>query len=77
MMRPAQRYGRPIYAGGTRRSINVHIAKSIRDGWTVQHWVKPFDGPTSLGADPKQTLFTAEAELSQRWHLRQAGWNRG
>jgi hypothetical protein len=49
---------------------------AIREGWIVQHWVKPFAGP-SLGADPKQSLLTAEAELIQRWDLRRAGWNRG
>jgi len=74
--RGGQRYGRPIHAGTTRQRINVHIAEAIRDGWSVQHWVKPFDGP-SLGADPKQTLLVAEAELIRRWDLRRAGWNRG
>jgi hypothetical protein len=74
--RGGQRYGRPIHAGTTRQRVNVHIAEAIREGWTVQHWVKPFDG-LSLGADPKQTLLTAEAKLIQRWALRREGWNRG
>jgi hypothetical protein len=71
-----QRYGRPIYAGVTRQRINVQIARAIGEGWTVRHWVKPFDG-ISLGPDPKQALLTAEAELIQCWDLRRVGWNRG
>ena len=74
--RGGQRYGRPIHAGETRQRINVQIARAIGEGWTVRHWVKPFDG-VSLGPDPKQALLTAEAELIQLWDLRRVGWNRG
>jgi len=76
LSRPGQRYGRPIYAGVTRQRINVQIARAIGEGWTVRHWVKPFNG-ISLGPDPKQALLTAEAELIQRWDLRRVGWNLG
>ena len=51
--RGGQRYGRPIHAGTTRQRINVLMTPAIRDGWTAQHWVKPFAGP-SLGADPSR-----------------------
>ena len=74
--RGGQRYGRPIHAAETRQRINVQIARALGEGWTVMHWVKPFDG-ISLGPDPKQALLTAEAELIQRWDLRRVGWNRG
>jgi hypothetical protein len=63
--RGGQRYGRPTHAGGTRQRINVQVASAIGEGWTVRHWVKPFDGP-SLGSDPKRTLLTPEATRDTR-----------
>jgi hypothetical protein len=64
--RPGQRYGRPLYAGTTRKRINMLVAVEVAGGRCVQHWVRPLQG---------DLLVAEEEALIQRWHLRQLGWN--
>ena len=75
--RPGQRYGRPKYAGTTRQRVNLLVTAELRRGHTVLHWMRalpdaPVD-PTELA----ELLKRDEEALTQRWHLRQCGWNRG
>jgi hypothetical protein len=74
--RPAQRYGRPRYAGENRKRINFLIAKQLRAGRTMCHWVYPMsDGPEER-SELNARLLHAESELISRWELRRLGWNR-
>jgi hypothetical protein len=75
--RPAQRYGRPRYAGITRQRINVLIAEQLQSGRTVRHWVQPLANAPASPDDLRGHLTQAEEALIQRWRLRHVGWNRG
>ncbi len=66
--RPGQRYGRPLYAGTTRKRINMLVAAELAAGRWVQHWVRPLQN---------ELLIAEEEVLIQRWRLRQVGWNLG
>jgi hypothetical protein len=69
--RPAQRYGRPKYAGITRTRVNGLVREQLLAGRTVRHWVCPMHG-----ADTTR-LASGEEELITLWQLRRVGWNRG
>lgn len=74
--RPAERYGRPRYGGNGRKRINSLIAKQLRVGRTVCHWVRPM---TDLPADRlelNRRLLLSEEQFITRWDLRRVGWNR-
>jgi hypothetical protein len=76
--RPAQRYGRPLYAGVTRRRVNLLAAKEIEIGRRLRHWVRPLVlSATETAAMTKGRLVREEEELILRWRLREVGWNRG
>jgi hypothetical protein len=66
--RPGQRYGRPKYAGVTRKRVNVLVAAEVALGRTVRHWVRP---------TPQDELAATEEEYIVRWRLRTTGWNLG
>lgn len=70
--RPGQRYGRPVYAGETRKRINVLLAEQIRRGRTVSHWVHPIPA----AATDRALLVAAEEAAISRWRLREIGWNK-
>jgi hypothetical protein len=74
--RPGQRYGRPIYAGATRRRVNLLVAEQFGLGRSVRHWVRPMAHDTR---EPTASLrlVMGEEELIVRWRLRDLGWNRG
>lgn len=76
--RPAQRYGRPKYAGLTRQRINLLVTEQLAFGRCVRHWVRPLIQPTpQTPAATKVHLRVGEEELILRWRLREIGWNRG
>lgn len=76
--RPAQRYGRPKYAGVTRQRINLLAAEQLETGHRLRHWVRPISPPESDSAAAlKGRLIREEEELILRWRLREVGWNRG
>lgn len=76
--RPAQRYGRPKYAGVTRQRINVLVAQELGFGRGVRHWIRPLPQPTEQSPTAiKIQLKVGEEELILRWRLREVGWNRG
>jgi hypothetical protein len=76
--RPAQRYGRPKYAGVTRQRINLLVAEQLGLGRRVRHWIRPLNQPThQTPAATKVHLKVGEEELILRWRLREVGWNRG
>lgn len=75
--RPAQRYGRPKYAGATRARINGLIAAEHAAGRVVAHWLRPLADPPSDRAALRARLLADEEALIRRWSLRQNGWNRG
>jgi hypothetical protein len=75
--RPGQRYGRPKYAGITRKRVNVAIAEQLRSGRTVRHWLRPITEPPPSREELWRRLCTEEEILIKRWDLRRTGWNRG
>jgi hypothetical protein len=74
--RPAQRYGRPKYAGDNRRRINDLIANQLRAGRTVRHWVLPMANLPADRLELNRRLLLAEKALIDKWDLRRVGWNR-
>ena len=75
--RPAQRYGRPKYAGTTRQRVNAEITAQLRQGRDVRHWVRPMSDPPHERDELRNRLGVEEEEFIQRWDLRRLGWNRG
>ena len=73
--RGGQRYGRPKYAGMTRKRINAEVARLVRDGLFVTHWFSMLSVPDDQ--EPRAFLHRAEEALILRWNLRVVGWNRG
>jgi hypothetical protein len=74
--RPAQRYGRPKYAGDNRKRINALIAEQLRAGRRVRHWVLPVaDLPTDR-LELNRRLLLNEEQFIVQWDLRRVGWNR-
>ena len=64
--RPGQRYGRPLYAGSTRKRVNILVAAELAARRRVHHWLRPM---------PDELLVAEEERLIQRWSLREVGWN--
>jgi hypothetical protein len=75
--RPGQRYGRPVYAGVTRRRINLLAAEQLDLGRRVRHWVRTLAHPPADVAATRGQLVLEEEELILLWRLRETGWNRG
>lgn len=75
--RGGQRYGRPTYAGRTRQRVNLEIRRAHVDGWTVQHWVRPYGELRGARDEVRAQLRIVEEALITRWALRLKGWNRG
>lgn len=75
--RGGQRYGRPAHAGRTRQRVNMEIRSANTAGWTVQHWVRPYQDPVGTRDEIRAHLRLDEEVLISRWDLRQQGWNRG
>ena len=75
--RPAQRYGRPRYAGVTRQRVNALVAAQLQQGRLVRHWLRPLENPPGDRVEMRSTLLRMEQELITRWDLRRLGWNRG
>ena len=75
--RPGQRYGRPIYAGTTRRRINLLMAEQFGLGRSMRHWVRPLAQEPLESTAEGIRLAIGEEELILRWRLRELGWNRG
>lgn len=67
--RGGQHYGRPKYAGQTRKRVNLLVRERIVAGMAATHWVKPM-----AGAD-KAELMAAEERAIRGWALREVGWN--
>src|SRR3990170_1764325 len=71
--RPGQRYGRPKYAGVTRRRINSLVAEQLGLGRRVRHWVRPLVHPPAAPSAIRAELLVGEEELITRWRLREVG----
>jgi hypothetical protein len=65
--RPAQRYGRPKYAGVTRRRVNLLAAEQLEIGRRLRHWVRPLPHrATESAAATRGRLVVGEEELILR-----------
>ncbi len=75
--RGGQRYGRPQYAGPTRKRVNVEVTRQLNQGRRVIHWVRPICMDARGKIPVRPVLRLEEERLIERWELRSRGWNRG